>query len=163
MLRPSLHRHYPVSSVILRNPTPYRPFGFLVLDLSAILKKKEPAGSPKFTILYLCVACQDLRPRGAGLYSPYRLVQYCLLLDRRHRPFPFWSFRGSTSSAFAFGLLPLLPTLRLTVTWSAPRLDNGGWLNLTIRDSHPLYMNVLLGAPRRYLTNPSYSIANHIV
>ena len=37
MLRPSLYRHYPASLVLWRNPTPRRLFGFLVINLLAIL------------------------------------------------------------------------------------------------------------------------------
>jgi len=40
--------------------------------------------------------------------------------------------RGSIPSAFAYGSLSPLPTLKPKITLLAPRLGNGGWLFLTM-------------------------------
>lgn len=137
-MRPSLHRHYPASSVLLRNPTPYILFGFLILDLSAILLKERLQGLPSSHDVFMCSMPRPSTPGcwAALAYSAQFSVVFCSshCIDHSH-----WEFRGSTSSAFTFGLLPLLPTLSLNVTASDPRLDTGGWLGLSRREFHPLY------------------------
>jgi len=50
----------------------------------------------------------------------------------QHIGLPDWANGAQYRSAFAYGSLSLLPTLKPKITPSASRLDNGGWLNLTV-------------------------------
>lgn len=54
-----------------------------------------------------------------------------------------------------YGSHGFLPTLKPHLTASAPRLDNGDWLGLTVPDSHRLYSQRRTGAPPLY-----YSLQN---
>jgi hypothetical protein len=46
-----------------------------------------------------------------------------------------------------YGSHGFLPTLKPCLAASAPRLDNGGWLSLTVPESHRLYSQRRTGAP----------------
>ncbi|MBT0160951.1 hypothetical protein G4O51_13305, partial [Candidatus Bathyarchaeota archaeon A05DMB-2] len=46
-----------------------------------------------------------------------------------------------------YGSYGFLPTLKPHLTALAPRLDNGGWLSLTVPTSHRLYSQRRTGAP----------------
>ena len=48
-----------------------------------------------------------------------------------------------------YGSHGFLPTLKPRLTALAPRLDNGGWLGLTVPASHRLYSQRRTGAPPR--------------
>ena len=92
---PSLHGHYPASSVLRSIWLPSNPLGFLTFIFVSQY-------SLPWRITRIChvhtlplIICYALRPRSAFYSYLYRFRWYCLLSLRRHRPSHYPRFRGS--------------------------------------------------------------------
>ena len=128
--RPSLHRHYPTSSLHRppsqdRGPLPRCLFGLLWHTPNGWPPLKNPSDPPGSFLVSMCCSMPSATP-GRGIdHSSYRDRSYCLLQLRKLRPSQLRVFRGylpdSASIASPRNLPPLLASVSGGLTKTFPR------------------------------------------
>jgi len=138
-----LHRYY----TVIRLPTCHL-VSLLCYHLSTILtvsSSRTDRVSP-VAVSYLCVTCQGHRPRGSFNNLTEAIIKILLSVSVTTSAFPISGSYGAQSLQRALSACYLVCLrLKIVVTYYPPKLTTGGWLNLTRRDSHPLYDTTLLG------------------
>jgi len=154
LYRPSLPRHYLVSLVLWRYPTPVSLFDFLRLlrcwsysccfvsgPVRHRLTPGERYGSPELLRIH-CASCLALWPRGSDYAQALNAWPCCFPLIRQRQPSQFPWFRGS---------ITFKPSAWLSTLKSYPLpcrfhdLLPATCLCLTGRGFHPLIYVTLLG------------------
>ena len=112
-------------------PSIWIPIAFLWFGFHTFFE--EIAGSQLFRFNIYHQPRQALWPGDVQLFSPYRIIEYCLPCVRACRPIPLSIFSRLISFTFVSALL--LPVLRLNLMlplWFQG-LGTGDWLGLTRR------------------------------
>ena len=71
---------------------------------------------------------------------------------------PFRYFGAQHLQLLLSACLLLCLRLKKPVTWFPPRLSTGGWLGLSGRDSHPLYVKATYARPHYLVPIPPYCL-----
>ena len=107
----------------------------------------EYARSRRYVVPNNLVLAMLSDPDGIHLFLPFRpnVIAYC---RSEGIGFHFLNLTGLYHFTLShYGSHCFLPTLKPNLTTSAPRLDTGGWLNLTRPASHRLYSRHRTAAP----------------
>lgn len=133
-----LHQYYDA----IRLPVIH--LAFSSFDSSAILFEKRQGlpSSCKVTMYSM----PRSTPRSVVTSLPFTLITMLFSVRHKHQPVPIVNFEAQFSSAYAFGLLPFLPTLKPNVTVSAPRLDTEWLARPSQTGFPPAILYTLLGA-----------------
>ena len=156
MSAPSLHRRYWLlmptlsATVLWANPTPLAPspapwFKCLLVCRIPYGSFGNARGLPG--TLRITLSCSPCSSTPVGLILPRLFVRMVLPAATVMASAPtFMLTRLNHFTLTHYGSHGFLPTLKPDLAASAPRLDNGSWLDLTVSGSHRLYSQRRTGA-----------------